>query len=177
MIILSSQTHRHKTSKNRLFEIILLTLFGVLMYVSQVIMASLPNIEIVSLLIILVTRKFGYKALLSVYIFVGCEIMTYGFSIWVVNYLYVWAILFFAVLPIRKIDSVIVYSILSGIFGILFGTFCSLPYFITGGFSMGIAYIISGFSFDIPHCIGNLVLTSVLYRPLTKTFNKVIKTY
>lgn len=79
--------------RKKLTEIILLTIFGVIMYVSQVIMSPLPNIEIVSLLIILITRKFGCKAFLAVYVFVGCEILTYGLSMWVVNYLYVWDIL------------------------------------------------------------------------------------
>ena len=94
-----------QSAKKGLVTTILLTMLGVLMYVSQVIMASLPNIEIVSLLIILVTRKFGVKALLSVYVFVGLEILTYGISIWVVNYLYVWAVLVLIVLIVLKIST------------------------------------------------------------------------
>ena len=100
--------------------------------------------------------------------------MTYGFHIWSINYLYVWAILVLIVLPFRKINNVIFYTAISGIFGITFGTLCSIPYFITGGFSMGVAYIISGFSFDIPHCIGNVVLTAILYFPITKAFNYIL---
>lgn len=145
------------------------------MYVSQIIMASLPNIEIVSLFIILITRKFGIRALYSIYIFVFCEIFTYGFSMWVINYLYVWVILWFSVFIIRKIDDVWVYSILSAIFGILFGTFCSIPYFITGGIGGGIGYIISGFWYDILHCAGNLISVSILYKPLTNIMNKLVK--
>ena len=64
------------------------------MYVSQVIMASLPNIEIVSLFVILITRKFGIRALYSIYIFVACEVFTYGISMWVINYFYPWFCLF-----------------------------------------------------------------------------------
>ncbi len=167
---LKSQTRPHK-----LYEYILLTLFGVLMYVSQVLMAALTNIEIVSLLIIVTTKKFGVKALLSVYIFVFCEIFTYGLSMWVINYLYVWAILWLAVWLIRKTDSAAVYTILSALFGILFGTFCSIPYFLTGGFSGGIAYIISGFWYDILHCVGNFITTAVLYIPIKKILDKLIK--
>lgn len=146
------------------------------MYVSQVIMASLPNIEIVSLLIILITRKFGLRSIYSIYIFVICEIFTYGLSMWVINYFYVWTVLWIAVLIIRKIDNVWVYGIVSALFGILFGTLCSIPYFIIGGISGGIAYIVSGFWFDILHSIGNFIGVIILYKPLTKVMNKLPKT-
>ena len=147
---------------------------GVLMYVSQVIMAPLPNIELVSFLTIIVARRFGFKSFISVYIFAFLEIMTYGIAIWNVMYLYVWAILALVVIPIRKIDNVFLYTAVSGVFGILFGTLCSVPYFITGGVSMGVAWIISGFSFDITHCIGNVVLTAILYIPITKAYNHIL---
>lgn len=166
---LKSRTHLLK-----LVELIILVFMGVLMYVSQVIMAPLPNIELVSFLTIIVARHFSFKSLISVYVFAFLEIMTYGLHIWALNYLYVWAILALVVIPLRKIDNVFLYTVISGIFGIAFGTLCSVPYFITGGAQMGIAWIISGFSFDITHCIGNVVLTAILYIPITKAFNYML---
>ena len=166
---LKSQSHRLK-----LVELLILVLMGVLMYVSQVIMAPLTNIELVSFLIIITARRFGFKSLISVYIFAFLEIMTYGIAIWNVMYLYVWAILVLIVILFRKIGNVILYTVISGLFGILFGTLCSVPYFMTGGISMGVAWIISGFSFDITHCIGNVVLTAILYIPITKAYNYIL---
>lgn len=145
------------------------------MYISQVIMSVLTNIEIVSLLIIITTRKFGVKALSAVYVFVFCEIMTYGISMWVINYLYVWAVLHLVILLIRKINSSMVYALIAAIFGLLFGTLCSIPYFLTGGISMGVTYIIGGIKFDLLHCAGNFILTLALYKPLTKAFDKAVK--
>ncbi len=136
-------------------------------------MSSLPNIEIVSLFIILVTRKFGVRALYSVYIFAFCEILTYGIHIWAINYLYVWTILLLALLPIRKYDSIFLYIVIAGIFGLLFGTLCSIPYFITGGFAFGLSYIISGIPFDFLHLIGNVLSVALLYKPLTLVMNKI----
>ena len=165
---------KSRTPLLKLVETLILVMMGVLMYISQVIMAPLTNIELVSFLTIIVTRRFGFKSLISVYTFAFLEIMTYGFSIWNVMYLYVWAILALIVLPFRKIDNVILYTVISGIFGIAFGVLCSVPYFISGGVGMGVAWIISGFSFDITHCIGNVVLTAILYIPITKAYNYIL---
>ena len=167
---LKSHTLRHK-----LIEIILLALLGAIMSVTQVIMAPLSNIELVSFLIILTTRKFGIKSLWSVYIFVFLEVITYGFEIWVICYLYVWAILVFIILFVRKLDSVMLYTLISSIYGFLFGTLCSVPYFITGGIGGGISWIIGGIvsGFDIYHGVGNFVLMFLLYKPISKVFEKI----
>lgn len=166
---MKSHTRLHK-----LFEILLLTMFGVLMFGSQVIMAVLPNIELVSFLIILIARKFGLKSLVSIYIFVGLEALYYGLQIWVVSYLYVWAVLAVVTVILRKIDSVILFTLISALFGLLFGALCSVPYFVTGGFGYGISWIITGVGFDLLHCFGNLVLTFLLYRPLTKVLDRAL---
>ena len=167
--VLKSHTHLHK-----LREILVLTLLGVLMYVSQVIMASLPNIEIVSFLIIVISRKFGFKSFISVYIFVFLEVLTYGLAQWVISYLYVWAILALVVCLLKKIDNHIFYSIISGAFGFLFGVLCSPVSFFVGGFGYGISWIISGLWFDFLHGVGNLVLTFLLFKPITKVLNKAL---
>ena len=166
---------RLHTRRVDLKQALVLTFLGILMYVSQVVMSQLPNIELVSLLTIVIARKFGMKSFISVYIFVGCEILTYGLSMWVVNYLYVWAILAFVVCLVRKIDSQILYTLISGIFGFLFGILCSVPYFFIGGFAYGIANIASGLIFDMIHGMGNMVLTFLLYKPVTKVLEKAIK--
>lgn len=167
---MKSHTLRHK-----LIEIILLALLGALMFVTQVIMAPLSNIELVSFLIILTTRKFGIKSLWSVYIFVILEILYHGLHLWVMSYLYVWAILVVIILFVRKLDSVMLYTLISSIYGFLFGTLCSVPYFITGGIGGGISWIISGIvsGFDIYHGVGNFVLMFLLYKPISKVFEKI----
>ena len=171
VINLKSQTRRLK-----LVELLILVLMGVLMYVSQVIMAPLTNIELVSFLIIIVARRFGVKSLISVYIFAFLEIMTYGFHIWSINYLYVWAILFFVIFIFRKINNVFLYAFIAAVFGLFFGTLCSFPYFISGGFAFGISYILNGLGFDLLHCGGNLLTVIILYKPLIKVLDKAVKT-
>ncbi len=166
---LKSHTRLHK-----LREALVLTLLGVLMYASQVIMASLPNIELVSFLIIIVSRKFGIKSLLSVYVFVFLEILTFGLAEWVISYLYVWAILALVTCLLRRADNQMAFSLVSAIFGFLFGILCSPVSFIIGGFGYGISWIISGLPYDLLHGFGNLLLTFLLYKPLTTALDKAI---
>lgn len=158
----------------KLRELTALAVFAALMIALQVALAGLPNVELVTLLIILATVHLGHKTLLSVAVFVLVEGLIYGFGIWWFNYLYVWPILVLIVLALRKWSHPILWAMVAGIYGLLFGTLCSLPYFITGGWGAGIGYIVSGIPFDIPHCIGNVALTALLWYPLNFVLKKVL---
>ena len=46
------------------------------------------------------------------------------------------------------------------------GALCALPYFAIGGPQAAFAYWISGLAYDIPHCIGNVVVCLVLFKPV-----------
>ena len=156
-----------------------LTLMGVLtalLFMGQVLMAFLPNIEIISLLIILYTLFFGRKVFWMIYGFVFLEGFLYGFGLWWFQYLYIWSILAWIVLLLPKQDSPIFWSIVSGFFGLGFGTLCTLPYLIAGGPAAAFAYWVSGLGFDIAHCIGNVVLCLCLFRPLYRIMEKATET-
>lgn len=155
-------------------ELTALAVFAALMIALQVALAGLPNIELVTLLIILATIHMGPKALLSVGVFVLAEGLIYGFHLWWINYLYVWAVLVLIVLALRRWSHPILWAIVAGIFGLAFGTLCSIPYFITGGWGAGIGYIISGIPYDIPHCIGNIASVILLYYPLELVLKRVL---
>lgn len=158
----------------KLRELTALAVFAALMIALQVALAVLPNIEMVTLLIILATVHLGRKAMLSVAVFVLVEGLIYGFGLWWFNYLYVWPILVLIVLALRKWSHPVLWAMVAGIYGLLFGTLCSIPYFITGGWGAGIGYIVGGIPFDIPHCIGNVVLTALLWYPMNYVLNKVL---
>ena len=80
---------------------------------------------------------------LSVGVLVILEGFVYGFGMWWVNYLYVWTIQCFITMFFKKQDSVLFFSILSGFYGITFGTLCTIPYFFVGGTSAAFAYSIT----------------------------------
>lgn len=77
--------------------IVVLGLLGALLVVLQVTMALLPNIEPVSLLVMVYTAVLGRRAAYPIAVFVALEALIWGVSTWVLSYLYVWAVL--AVLP------------------------------------------------------------------------------
>jgi len=137
-------------------------------FAAQVAMGFLPNIELVTLLFILYTLVLGKKVFFIIYVFVFLEGIFYGFGLWWINYLYIWTVQCIITLLLRKQTSVIFWSIISGFYGITFGALCSIPYFFMGGIPSAFAYWVSGIIYDIPHCIGNVIICLLLFKPLYK---------
>ena len=77
------------------------------------------------------------------------------------------------VLLLRHNTSALFWSIISGFFGLSFGALCTLPYLFTGGPAAAFSYWVSGLGFDLTHCIGNVVLCLVLFKPLYALLQKV----
>ena len=105
-------------------QITLFGMLGALTFGAKVAMAGLPNIEPVSLFVMLFAVTFGWKALYPVYLYVMLEILCYGLGLWNVNYLYAWAILAVASIAMRKLRNPIWWALLSGLFGLSFGLLC-----------------------------------------------------
>lgn len=136
-------------------------------------LAFLPNIELVSLLIILFTLYYKKKIVYVIYTFVLIEGLLYGFGVWWIMYLYVWTILAAITYLFRKNESVIVWSMIAGFYGLVFGGLCAIPYLFISGMKAGFAYWIAGIPYDILHGIGNFTGTLLLFRPIDKLLKKV----
>lgn len=95
-------------------EIVIYGILSAVLLAAQVSLGFLPNIEIVTLLILVYTLVFRKKVFFIIYIFVFLEGLIYGFGLWWINYLYVWSIQALITLLFRKNDSVWFWSILSG---------------------------------------------------------------
>lgn len=147
---------------------------GALMFALQVVMASLPNIHLTALLIILTACSFGWRSLYSVFLFVLLEGLIYGFGLWWVSYLYAWPLLAAAAILMRRNDSALIWAVVAALHGLCFGALCAIPYLFIEGVKMAFSYWISGIPFDIPHCAGNFVLTLVLYKPLSKVLTRAL---
>ena len=121
-------------------DMVILAFLTAILLVGQVGMAFLHNIEVVSLLIIIYTLLYKKKVFYIIYIFAFLEGIIYGFGIWWFMYLYVWTILALITMLCSRNESVVMWSILSGAFGLGFGFLCSFPYFIISGVGGGLAY-------------------------------------
>lgn len=157
----------------RLVTTCAMAMMGVLLTVSKEVMAFLPNFEPVTLLIVLFTLCFGPMAAGAVAVFLLLEGLLYGFGSWWVMYLYVWPLLCGLTLLLRGMDKAWQWAVFAGLFGLGFGTLCSLAYLPVGGVRMALAWIASGLPFDLMHGGGNFLLMLVLYRPLRKALEKI----
>lgn len=99
-----------------------------LLYVSKAVLEFLPNVELVSLFIILYTLVFGKETLLAVLVFNLFEVIQWGFGLWTISYLYTWPLLCLLTLGVKRWfhEEFILWAIFSGCFGLVFGAlFCN----------------------------------------------------
>ena len=145
-----------------------MSLLGALMFVTQLAMSALPNIHIVAPLIIVCCVFFSWRAMYAVFVFVMLEALVWGLGLWVISHMYLWPTLAAAAILMRRCDEPLLWAVLSGVHGLFFGAGCAIPYLFIGGWEMAFSYWLSGIPFDIVHCLGNFVLTLVLFHPLKK---------
>lgn len=157
-------------------EIALLSLMGALIFATKFALVSLPNINLNSLLIILTVVFFGWKAFYSVGVYIMLEGLIFGFGVWWFSYLFVWPVIVVVAMLFRKNESPVLWAVIAGTYGLCFGPLMYIPYFfINGGWEMYFAMWVNGIPFDLVHCVGNFVLTLVLYRPLHTLLTRLVK--
>ena len=153
-----------------------ITLFGMLAaltFGAKWVMAGLPNIEPVSLTVMIFGAVFGWKALFPVAVYVAAEILFYGLGPWNINYLYVWPLLASLAFLMRKMRHPLGWAILSGMFGLMFGLLCAPVDVFIGGWSYAVSKWVSGILFDLTHCAGNFVIALLLFVPLRNLTEKM----
>lgn len=160
-----------RTASRRL---VLCALLAAVMTVLQLAMAPLPNIEPVSLLVLVYALVFGRDVFYIVFTFILLEGLVFGFHLWWMSYLYIWPLWAAVVLLLRRGDKKppLVWAAASGAFGLSFGALCALPY-LAGGPWAAFSYWAAGIPFDLLHCVGNFFLTLTLASPLRRALLEV----
>lgn len=158
-------------------DIALIGVMSATLEVGKLALAYLPNVEIVSLFIILYTLLFGRKCIYAVWAFILMEGCLYGFGTWWIMYLYAWPVLSFLAWCIRKHAAALPYALLSGVFGLFFGALCAIPYLFIGGWPMAFTWWVAGIPYDIVHCAGNFVLCLLLFKPLYRVLLRLKQQY
>ena len=168
--------------KLNLKEVILFGLLGAMMFTSKLIMEILPNIHLLALFIVTFTVVFRQKALYPIYVFVFITGLYAGLAPWWYPYLYIWTVLWGAVMLLPRRMPVwlapIVYAAVAGchgfLYGILYAPGQALMY--GWGFEEILAWILAGLPFDLIHGISNLVC-GMLIVPFAKLLNRLKKQY
>ena len=153
-------------------------MLAAIMLCSKLVMEALPNIHLLGTLTVTYTVVYRKKALIPIYLYVFLNGLISGFSAWWVPYLYIWTLLWGAVMLLPKNMSkkakLFVYPIVCALHGFLFGTLYAPAQAIIFGFNLKqmLAWIVAGFSFDVIHGIGNFCI-GLLILPLSDLLIKI----
>ena len=152
-------------------ETVVFGMLGAIMYASKLIMEMLPNVHLLGVFVVAFTVVYRKKALYPIYTYVFLNGILSGFSAWWIPYLYLWTVLWGAVMLLpgnmpKKIQP-IVYMTVCAAHGFLFGTLYAPAQAILHGLSFKgmIAWIIAGLPFDCIHGISNF-LCGILIMPI-----------
>ncbi len=173
MAIISSGYTLLAEKKLTLREIALFGVLGALTFGAKYVMALLPNIEPVSLMVMLFAVSFGRKALYPIYVYVVLELLFYGLGTWNIMYLYIWAVLAALAWLFRKMEQPLGWAMLSGAYGLTFGLLCAPVDMAIGGFGYAMTKWASGIPYDIAHCAGNFCIALVLFSPMRRLIDRL----
>ncbi len=172
------ERNKRRTKISRLvYYMCIFAMFGAMMLVSKMVLSGLPNIHLTGMFCILLTVVYRVKALIPIYIYVFLEGLFYGFTVWWLIYLYVWAVLWGAVMLLPKRMSpktaFFVYPLVCALHGAAFGVLSAPVWSFFSGNGLLIT-IISGLSFDVIHTVGNFA-AGFLVLPLSQLLIKLEK--
>lgn len=169
---------QRKSSFITLKEIAVFALLAAVMFVSKILMEFLPNIHLLAVFTIAFTAVYRAKALFPIYVYVFLNGLIAGFNLWWIPYLYIWTVLWGAVMLVPrnlpKKVTYIIYTVLCVLHGICFGLLYapSQALFFGLNFSQTVAWVIAGLPFDLVHAVGNGVL-SLLIMPIVSTLKRI----
>ncbi|MBE0450646.1 MAG: hypothetical protein IBX70_07355 [Clostridia bacterium] len=158
-------------------DITLIAILSASLTAGKLVLSVVPNVEVVTFLLIVYTVMFGVKrAMFATIVFVTTEVLIYGFGTWIMGYYVIWPMLILLTHMISKhTKSEYGFAILASIYGFSFGLFFALFESIFYGISYAIPYWISGLPFDIVHGVSNFIIVLVLFNPITKTIEHLKK--
>ncbi len=161
-------------------EMAVFSMLGTLMYCTKFVTEMLPNIHLMGTFIVAFTVVYRKKALYPIYIFVLLNGLMSGFATWWIPYLYMWTILWAAVMVLpknmpRRIRAP-VYVVVSALHGFLFGIMYAPAQALLFGlnYEQMIAWIMAGIPFDIIHGVSN-IFCGLLIMPIIKVLRTAEK--
>ena len=166
--------------KLKVREIAVFSMLGAMMFASKLLMDVLPNIHLIGTFIVAITVVYRKKALYPLYIFILITGLLNGFATWWLPYLYIWTVLWGAVMLLPKnIPSKIkpfLYAGVCALHGFLYGILYAPAQALLFGLSLEgmLTWIAAGLPFDVTHGISNFIC-GMLICPLVAVLKRAEK--
>jgi energy-coupling factor transport system substrate-specific component len=154
-------------------ELALYALLGGLTFCAKLAMAGLPNIEPVTLLVMLYAVTFGRRAVWPIAVYVLMEFALFGLHLWSLCYLYIWAVPAVLAHRLRSMGHPLGWALLSAAFGLAFGALCAPVYLPFLGPAGTVSWWLAGIPFDLLHSGGNGLLALTLFCPLRRLLRRL----
>ena len=158
-------------------EIAVFGMLGALMYAAKLALEFLPNVHLLGTFTVALTLTYRKKALYPIYTYVFINGVFAGFAAWWVPYLYLWTILWAAVMVLPKNIPAkwqpLVYMAVNAAHGFLFGTLYAPAQALLYGLDLRstIAWILAGLPWDLIHGVSNF-FTGTLILPLVSALKR-----
>ena len=173
---------RHKSAAK---SIALVGIMAATVECGKLVLAMIPNVEVVTLLLALYGYVFGYLGIAAAFVFVSIEPLIYGFGTWVVSYYIYWPLVATVFWLLSKI-GVKNRFILTGVavaLTFLFGVITSLVdvgllsgYFDNFWYRFGVYYA-RGAVFYAVQILCNAALFPLLFKFLAEKLERVKKSF
>lgn len=172
-----------KSSLNRQSVALKVALVGIMaatVECGKLVLASIPNVEVVTLLIGLYSYTFGWLGILASVIFVCIEPLIWGFGTWVISYILYWPLvaIIFMVLGRARVKNRFILSGIAVLLTVFFGVLTSLVDIglFSGSFDnffvrFGIYYM-RGVPFYLTQILCNAVLFVTVFPFLTRKLSR-----
>ncbi|MGI6702013.1 MAG: hypothetical protein ACOX3U_06125 [Christensenellales bacterium] len=160
--------------RNHTVRIAIIANCAALLTIGKLALSFIPNIEVVTLFIILFATAFGLTALPSVFVFCTVEMLLYGVNYWVIPYYIYWPLLCVVFILIRnkELNAFIIAAVAAGMTVIFGALTTATDALFLNDFRLDLffryfgIYYARGVYFFITHIVSNFIIVLFLYKPL-----------
>lgn len=149
-----------------------------ILVISKEILAFLPNVELVTFLLMMYALHFTLSSsILICIVFCFLQIILYGVGMWTLPYFVIWPLLVVIAYMLKmKLNTDHTCALFSALFGFVFGLLMSIPYFLIS-LKTGWIYYLKGLPYDFIHLFANYIIMLVLYDSINRLFTYLENKY
>ena len=170
-----------KTARRSIYHVALVGMLAATIEVSKLVLAVLPNVEVVTLLCALYGYVFGWIGVAAALVFVAIEPLVWGMGTWVISYILYWPFvaLAFWLLGRAHVRNRVLLTAVALAFTLWFSVLTSLVDIglFSGAYNRFFyrfsIYYVRGIPYYAIQLVCNAVAFSLLFRPLADRLAKL----